>query len=428
VVDRITTVYRGCGHMHTQLAEPGDKSPDPADDCPLCKKLKFGNKGHSESGLQEPPPELRQLAQQAAQDEEKEDNSEEDDSMEADTPTASGGEDTGEDRPAMMSDVTAGDEKVRAQAKKAWGQLSFSHKALVKKVVALDDLAAMLYKRVQESSGLNEAKVRALVEEIAASTRTVVVRETAQGPEKAFEGNAHRQFPLLLQLCQARLFDGHRLNVWIKGPAGSGKTTAARQVAQSLGIGEFRFNGAIDTEYKLRGFCDAQGRIVQTAFRQVWTDGGVYLFDEVDASLPPAVLAFNAALANASCDFPDGPVERHKDCVILAAANTWGGGATSDYVGRAKQDAAFLDRFVSLHWEIDERLEAALCSDAAWAKRVQAVRKNVLQRGIKGVIISPRATVFGDALLAAGLERKLVEELCLRKGMSTETWDQVGST
>src|SRR5690606_7558053 len=103
------------------------------------------------------------------------------------------------------------------------------------------------------------------------------------------------------------------VNVWLAGPAGSGKTTAAEQVAKALKL-KFYFNGAIDTEYKLSGFVDAHGRIVSTAFREAYTNGGVYLFDEVDASLPSATLAFNAALANGQCDFPGSkePTPKHK--------------------------------------------------------------------------------------------------------------------
>lgn len=168
----------------------------------------------------------------------------------------------------------------------------------------------------------------------------------------------HERFGKLVMLVSA--LGNEDKNIWLAGPAGSGKTTAARKLAAALGYdeeSEFDFNGAIDTEYKLSGFVDAKGRVVSTAFRKIWENGGVYLFDECDASMPGALLAFNAALANGYAAFPDGTIKRNERTVIIAAANTWGFGGDANYVGRAKLDAAFLDRFVTLTWNYDENLE-----------------------------------------------------------------------
>jgi hypothetical protein len=35
--------------------------------------------------------------------------------------------------------------------------------------------------------------------------------------------------------------------------------------------------------------------VVNTDFRRAYKDGGLFLFDEIDASFPQALLAFNAA-------------------------------------------------------------------------------------------------------------------------------------
>jgi cobaltochelatase CobS len=76
--------------------------------------------------------------------------------------------------------------------------------------------------------------------------------------------------------------------------------------------------------------------------------------------MPGALLAFNAALANGVAAFPDGSIKRHPETVIIAAANTWGFGGDANYIGRAKLDAAFLDRFVTLAWGYDEDLERTI--------------------------------------------------------------------
>ena len=250
--------------------------------------------------------------------------------------------------------------------------------------------------------------------------RTVEIK-LPSGEIKAI-GKVHAQFEQLLKAVNAKTANG-RLNVWLSGPAGSGKTSAAEKVAEALGL-SFYFNGAIDTEYKLLGFTDAQGRIVSRPFREAYEKGGVYLFDEIDASMPGALLAFNAATANGYCDFPDGMVKRHPDCVIIAAANTAGLGANADYIGRNKQDGAFLDRFVMIKWGVDEELEMQTAPYQKWCKFVQARRAKAAAKGLK-VIISPRATYYGAALLEAGLDHDMVCEMALRKGMTDEQWASI---
>ena len=239
-------------------------------------------------------------------------------------------------------------------------------------------------------------------------------------------GIQHKHFPKLLKMANARMRDGSRLNIWVHGPAGSGKTTAARNVAKALSL-PFYFNGSIDQAYKLTGYCDAHGKYNTTAFRQAWEHGGVYLFDEIDGSSPTAFLELNAALANGMATFPDKAesVPRHKDCIIIAGANTIGLGGTIEYVGRMRLDAASLDRFVFLDWPIDEALERALCANVEWSAKVQASRGKLKSAAIKGAMISPRATMYGEALLAAGLSQDDVSASVLRKGMPDAEWSKV---
>ena len=234
----------------------------------------------------------------------------------------------------------------------------------------------------------------------------------------------HFRFPELFKALKA-----HQ-NVFLCGPAGSGKTTAAIQCSYKLKFKDdqqqrFYFTGAISNEYKLLGYMDANGRYVSTEFRKAYENGGVFLFDEVDASFPQPLLAFNAALSGDQMDFPDGPVRKHKDFYCIATANTYGSGASRQYVGRNQLDAAFLDRFVFIDWPYDEELEKNMTDNAEWAEFVQKVRHaiNKLGFGKMGVrhIVSPRATENGAALLEAGIDRRRVEEMAIWKGLERET-------
>jgi len=248
------------------------------------------------------------------------------------------------------------------------------------------------------------------------------------GADRSIElsGLRHEAFDDLLADILAFQSTGQtaKANFFLVGPAGTGKTTAAEKIAEHLGLA-FHFNGAIDSEYKLSGFIDAHGRIVSTPFRKAYAQGGVYLFDEVDSSLPSACLAFNAALANGAYAFPgeDSLTPRSPNCIIIASGNTWFG-PDGNYVGRFKQDAAFLDRFVRVPWPIDEKFEASLCANKDWASYVQARRAKAKAYGVEH-LISPRASLSGDVLLAAGRPWERVVEVCVRKGLNEADWTKI---
>jgi hypothetical protein len=260
------------------------------------------------------------------------------------------------------------------------------------------------------ATNVNPEQVRAIVnqelapvlEKLANAVPTIRIELTDNGVKIGeIEGHKHPKFARLLRACSAKDATGIAPNVWIAGPAGSGKTYAAKQVAKALGR-KFHFNGAIGMAHELLGFTDANGVYHRTPFRDAYEHGGIYLFDEVDGSDNAALLALNAALANGIATFPDGQVERHPECIIIATGNTWGLGATADYVGRSKIDAAFLDRFgVKIQWDYDEVLERETCGNPDFARRVQRARSKARAAGLK-VLITPRASIAGAALIAAG--------------------------
>lgn len=256
-----------------------------------------------------------------------------------------------------------------------------------------------------------------------------VVVEDRKAGETRDLGVVHRRFPLLLQMCQARDKDGYVPPIYLYGPAGTGKTTTARKIAEALGL-DFHYNGAIGNAYELSGFIDAGGHFQETPFYKAYAHGGVYLFDELDSSMPGAVLAFNAALANGHAAFPVGNVNRHHDCIILAAGNTCmrGDGNMAGFQ-RIKQDAAFRDRFTYLEWPIDEALESSMAAaygdEWGWLDMVRRYRRNAERAGIKDFEVTPRAVDRGLAMLKAGVDLHEVIESCVRKGLNADAWKKV---
>jgi len=244
-------------------------------------------------------------------------------------------------------------------------------------------------------------------------------------------GRQHKMFETLLKCCTAVDHKGYHLNIWITGPTGSGKTTAAEYVAKALGL-EFGFDSSLDNDYKVNGFIDANGHFISTAFIERYKNGGIYVMDEVDNWMPSALLSANAPLANGMMSTPNGVIPRHKDCIIIACANTWGLGATNDYVGRTKLDAATLDRFMpKIDWPYDPDLEMAIAKDIGgeigeeWCTKVQYARLRAKNQGLK-IIVSPRATYNGIGLIKAGFTLTDAAEMTFLAGLSKEQKQTVG--
>lgn len=241
-------------------------------------------------------------------------------------------------------------------------------------------------------------------------------------------GLQHKLFATLLQFVSV----GYP--VWIPGPAGSGKTTAVNNVAKALNAELFMPpEGPIENKYGMVGFQTATGTFAETTLYHACKAAAadpdklvIYFIDECDAAYPNALLVLNAVMENGYCTFANGErVHFGRNLQFIAGANTFGNGATHEYVGRNKLDAATLDRFVTLAWDYDEDLERAITGNDAWVAVVQRIRAAVSARGIKQVV-SPRASIRGAAMLAAGIDMDTVMRACIWKGMTLEQIRSVG--
>lgn len=291
---------------------------------------------------------------------------------------------------------------------------------------AAQAMAAALAAMQPKAATVDAETVRAIVaEEMARAYAPLTIEIRTDGAEaRKIEGIAHPMLPKLLAACQAVRGRGG-MGVWIAGPTGSGKTHAAKQVAEALALA-FHHNGALADPYALLGYQDAGGTYHGTAFRAAYEHGGIYGFDEVDASDNAALLALNGALANGACTFPDGAVKMHPDFICIATANTWGMGATAEFVGRSRIDAAFMSRFpIRLAWTYDENTERALAGNDAWTDRVQRARRKAQEAGLK-VIIDPRTTYAGAALIASGMSADDAAEITYLANLAPAQRQQVG--
>lgn len=306
---------------------------------------------------------------------------------------------------------------------------------------AAQQLARALAAMQPQAQPMDEGKVRSIAGEVCderwISVQTAVqqaidnmparalVIQQAGLPEVKFEGRQHFRFESLVKLCNTRKRDGTRFNIWLHGPAGAGKTTAGIRVAKALNLA-FHLQSAVVEPFQLLGYKDAQSNVVRTPFREAWENGGIVLMSEADSNSEAAMLAINPALANGICTFPDVQLPRHKDCIVIADANTNGSGGTLAFNGRTKQDSAYLSRFAFFDWPIDEAVERDASGNVEWCRLVQKVRKIAKEQGAD-LTITPRATFDGADLLAQGWKQSDVVQLVVRQGASDEAWRVIES-
>lgn len=170
--------------------------------------------------------------------------------------------------------------------------------------------------------------------------------------------DAHELTGYALRLAKSRI------PCMLVGPAGSGKSHIASQVAEFLGLpyGETPMTAGATPSWLL-GSWTMQG-FTTRSFLEIYSGGGVFNFEEIDASDPNMLLVANNALASKRLFNPvNGEVyERHPDFIPFATANTFGLGANRDFTARERLDAATIDRwrmgriFVPIDEKLAERI------------------------------------------------------------------------
>lgn len=229
------------------------------------------------------------------------------------------------------------------------------------------------------------------------------------------DGLFHNQFPKLAKMVAMGR------HTYLPGPPGTGKSHAAKQVADMLGWQFASISlGPTTPESRLMGGMDANGRFHEPPFVEMarWAmnnpeNGAVFCLDEMDNGHPGIIATLNSAMANGYFQAPNGDlIQFGRNFVIVGAANTHGTGPTAEFSGRNRLDAATLDRFGYLPWGTDLAVEATLVNSilvetpdlaADWLDVWRSARKNVENHGLK-VFVTMRGAVEGAHLLRGGFD------------------------
>jgi MoxR-like ATPase len=192
----------------------------------------------------------------------------------------------------------------------------------------------------------------------------------------------------------------------------------ARQLAEALAV-PFTSNSlsAGATESHLFGRVlpgkDGSAEYKPAPLVRTCQNGGLHLFDEMDAADANMLISVNMILANRRVSIPFADIELalHEKTYLVCAMNTWGAGATAEYVGRSPLDAATLDRFAltrvfvdydrELERDIAEQFAIAGADDLlrwAWITR-EKIHACKLRK-----ILSTRTIANAARLVAAGFE------------------------
>lgn len=184
------------------------------------------------------------------------------------------------------------------------------------------------------------------------------------------------------------------------GPAGCGKSTLARMVADILKrpFSSASWTAGTNETSCLYGRQHATG-FNEAGFSKAFRHGGINLQDEIDRADPNGLCKLNAALANGHFynEVLGEMLTRHTDFGCIGTANTCGRGSDGVYVGANQLDASSVDRFVPIAVDYDPVYEKRVCPDAEIYGMLTQARAEL--RRLKAVeIISTRTLkkVYGE--------------------------------
>lgn len=269
---------------------------------------------------------------------------------------------------------------------------------------------------------------KAVREVRAASSITIEVHSPKA--TKKVEG-AHKSLPLALRWLSSGT------HVYAYGPPGSGKTTAAQQAGEALGleVGYLQLQ-PMTPEWRIMGYLTPDGRYVSVEFRRLFEQGGLMIIDEVDNASDSILTQLGSALANGVMSFPDGTVQAHTDFRVMACGNTPGFGPTQAHPGRRALDAATADRFAFIHFDLDTGLEARIVDALienepdeiavelarkwyARALRIRSAMESIAPR----VQVSPRGIIRGIRYLLTDptVDAATLNTMALYRGLDAAT-------
>ena len=263
---------------------------------------------------------------------------------------------------------------------------------------------------LQGGGQIDEAQVVSIVDKRLKEQRAVKVEVVSAKATKRID-KAHKNFADAVALV------GLGKNLALIGEAGSGKSFGAIQMAQALDLdySVVSCHGKMQSFDLVGAMSPTTGQYISTALRDAYENGKVLILDEFDRSNTETTIALNGILAGDCYGFPDGMVKRNAEFRVIACQNTFGSGSSKTYASAKAQDGSTLTRFTRIEWDIDAKLETAICGDNEVTRAVQAVRKNAKEKGYDQILITPRQAIDANQMVDSlgWSAKKAIEFTCL---------------
>lgn len=280
---------------------------------------------------------------------------------------------------------------------------------------SLDILGTALVEAMKQTKGqeLIEFAKEFIKSEYGITEKKVVLVNAANG--KRLEGIHHEKFQRVANYINCGF------NVMLVGPAGTGKNVLCKQVAEFLGYEYFQAN-AVQQTYQLDGFIDANGTYQDTEFYKACKSASegkdvLFVFDEIDGSNAEVMVRFNDALSSYKLEFPVETLDFRGHMHFVSCANTWGTGASFEYVGRNQLDAATLNRWVNVEIDYSPAVEEAICDDSELLEFCRAFRNAIRRNNIQHIVSYRDIERLSTMFKVEGMKDAETLKECLTKNL-----------
>ena len=294
-------------------------------------------------------------------------------------------------RDAMVEYHVKGEEKIEIETTKIETPMATQTSGSKNPMELMAEALAMMGGGTAQ---VDEAQVEAIVEEKLKAIKPLKVEVVSATATKRVE-KAHKEFANAIAIL------GLGNNIALVGEAGSGKSHGAVDMARALDLDYVveSCHGKMQSFDLVGAISPTTGEYISTKLRDAYENGKVLILDEFDRSNTETTIALNGILAGDCYGFPDGMVTKHKDFKVIACQNTFGVGTSKVYASAKAMDGSTRTRFVPIEWNIDPKLELAICGDTEATRAVQAIRKNAKDNGYDQILITPRQAITANQMI-----------------------------
>lgn len=212
---------------------------------------------------------------------------------------------------------------------------------------------------------------------------------------------------------------------YLVGPSGVGKTKSVEQFGKLIGLPVYNLGYVKDENETILGYYDINGNFVKTNFYDIYKNGGIIFFDEVDNSLSNALIIMDSVVDTVGYKtflFKNGErLEPSENLVIVLAGNTYGDGTSEQYTEREKQSDATMDRIEFVKYDYDPKVEAKMMENCLDFHEFAVAYRESYKERLNADVITYRALISAKMDIENGIDVSKPLERRFIKNIKRET-------